>query len=209
MTVEIVLVRHGQTAFNRDQRVQGRSDHPLDETGRAQAVMLARRLAREPVRSVFSSPLRRATETAHAIAASHGVAVQVEQGLIEMDVGELDGVTYREMRDRFGDFLKAWNRDAGSVRMPGGETVQEVQARAWPVFQRAASASQEGAVVVVSHSFALQGLVCKAMDVPLTHFERVRHDCAAVTIFAVRDGEYILRCLNDRCHLRHETEDWP
>lgn len=208
MPVDLVLVRHGQTVLNRQQRVQGRSDSPLDETGRAQANLLASSLARIPVRAVFSSPLRRATETANAIAARHGIDVQMEEGLIEMDVGELDGVTYREMRVRFGDFLKAWNRDAGSVRMPGGETVQEVQARAWPILQKAASACHDGAIVLVSHSFALQGLVCRAMDVPLTHFERVRHDIAAVTIFAVRDGEFILRCLNDRCHLHHDTEDW-
>lgn len=209
MPVDLLLVRHGQTDLNRDQRVQGRSDHSLDETGRGQAALLARRLSRAPVRAVFSSPLRRAMETAQAIAGRHGLEVRCEAGLTEMDVGELDGITYRELRDRFGDFVRDWERDPGSVRMPGGETAQEVLARAWPVLQHAAGAAQEGAVVVVSHSFTLQALVCQAMDIPLAHLERVRHDVAAVTTLAVRDGDFVLRCLNDRCHLDHETEDWP
>ena len=199
--MDIILVRHGQTRFNREERVQGRSDAPLDSQGVVQATLLARRLKAAPVRAVYSSPLRRAVETAAAIAREHDLSVEIEDGLIEMDVGELDGVTFQELRARHDDLLKAWRRDAGAVRMPRGETALEVQARAWPVVQRAAAAHPQGAAVVVSHAFALQALICKALGLPLAHLERVRHDVAALSILRFQDGNIALAALNDRCHL--------
>ena len=207
--MEIFLVRHGQTQANREQRVQGRSDPPLDETGRLQAQRLADRLRSVPVRAVYSSPLRRALQTADAIAAPHALPVTVEPGLIEMDVGALDGLSYAEMREQYGQFLKMWRHDAGAVRMPGGENLREVRERSWPILQQLSERYRDGAAIIVSHAFTLQGLLCKAMDIPLTHFERVRHDVAAITLLAITEsGAIVLKSLNDRCHLLAETEDW-
>ena len=209
MGTDIILVRHGQTELNRGQRVQGRSDYPLDEKGLGQARRIAERIKSEPVQVVYSSPLLRALETAGPIADAHGLRVQVEPGLAEMDVGELDGLSFTEMRDGYADFLRQWREDAGSVRMPGGESVQEVQERAWPVVERSAADHPGGVVVVVSHAFAIQALVCRAMGVPLTHFERVRHDVGAMSILRIAGSGPLLKSLNDRCHLRNGMADWP
>lgn len=203
--MELILVRHGQTALNREERVQGQSDAPLDEVGRRQAACVAARLGKLPLRAVFSSPLRRALETATAIAKPHGLAVRVEPGLIEMDVGDLDGITYQEMHARYPDLLQAWKKDAGAVRLPGGETVAEILARSWPVLRKALAGEGRGPAVLVSHAFILQSLVCKAMDIPLTRFDGVCHDLAAMTVLQFRNGRAAIMSLNDRCHLPSEA----
>ena len=126
-----ILVRHGETSWNREERFRGQSDVPLNETGRAQASMTAGRIAAEwrPA-AVYCSPLLRARQTAQAIGEPFGLTIQPHIGLNDINFGLLQGLTVTEARERWPDFVNAWYRTPHLAQPPDGETLAEVSTRA-------------------------------------------------------------------------------
>ena len=213
--MRLILARHGQTAANREQLGLGLQDVPLTEKGLHQAEALAEALAEAKIDAIYSSPLRRALDTARAIASRHGLDVVTDEGLTEMDVGELDGLTFEEMRSRYPDFLSRWlGAEAGTLRMPGGsESLQEVQDRAREAVSRIAEHHERGTVVAVTHNFTIHALLCDALNMSICDFRRLRHDLAAISTLDVRDGRTVVVGVNDTCHLETcglaERQEWP
>ena len=122
MATTIVLVRHGETDWNRESRFQGHADTPLNEAGRAQSRDLAERLVAEQVTALYTSPLRRAAETAAIVGERLGLPVRTSEPMREIDVGSWEGLTVDEVRARFPDEEKpAW-----SSGWDGGETHDEL-----------------------------------------------------------------------------------
>src|SRR5262249_56556816 len=122
---------HAETQHNSSGLVQGRADNPLSELGRRQAAALGEALSSRRLSAVYSSPLRRALETARAVAEPHGLAVEVVHELVEMDIGEMEGLSRVELREQHAEFLKLWvSEHAGEAVMPGGESLRQVQDRA-------------------------------------------------------------------------------
>lgn len=200
--MRLMLIRHGETNSNADGLVQGRLDVPLNELGQRQAMALARALAKEPLDHVVSSPLRRARDTAAAIAAVHGLTPVVDDALAEMDLGELEGLSGAEMRARYPDFLRAWAGPNGAtLPMPGGESLTQVQERAWAAVERLREQWPEGVVAAVTHNFVLAALVCRAIGLPLADFRRFRHSIAGRTVIDLRPDRILVLSLNDLCHL--------
>lgn len=201
--MKLILVRHGETDSNKIGLALGREDVPLNATGQRQAQLLAHSLRDEPIAAVYTSPLRRALTTAQVIAESQGLTAQVEEGLMEMDVGEMEGMTFAEVRQRYGDFLRRWvGPEAGSVIMPGAsENLDQVQARAWAVVERLTAQHRDETVVAVSHNFVILCILCRALGVALADFRSLRHNVAAKSILDLRPNRAVLLCLNDTCHL--------
>lgn len=199
--MRLILVRHGETEHNRGKLTLGRADIPLNERGRAQAQAVAASFTRPPA-AIYASPLSRAFDTASAIGAATGVAVVVEPDLVEMDVGEMEHLTRVELRARYPDFLRTWlSGDAADGRMPGGETLREVQDRAWRALERMRDAHVDGEVVAVTHNFVILTAVCRALNLPLSEFRRIRHGLASRTVIDIRDSGATLIQLNDHAHL--------
>lgn len=200
--MRLILVRHGQTRHNADGRVQGRADIPLSDVGQRQAAALAAVLAAEPIAAVVSSPLRRARDTAAAIAAAHGLAVLVEPELVEMDVGVMEGLSGAQMRSQYPDVLKRWLEPGGTaVPLPGGESLAAVQERAWQAVSRLRERFPDGTVVAVTHNFVIAGIVCRALGLPLDAFRRFRIDLASRTTVEIGPERCLVLHLNDICHL--------
>lgn len=200
--MRLFLVRHGETEYNRLGRALGRYDIPLNEKGREQARRLAGALAREPFAAIYSSPLQRCLDTAMAIAAVHGLPVQTLPELIEMDIGEAEGLTYAQVRERFPGLLQRWlSPEAASMALPGGEGLAAVQERAWRAIESIAAAHRGETVAVVTHNFVILSLLARALGMPLGSFRRLRHGVAAVSVLEL-DGEAVtLVRFNDTCHL--------
>lgn len=201
--MRLFLVRHGETDANRDGLALGQLDVPLNDTGLRQAEAVGRALAREPVVAIYSSPLGRAMQTAEAIAGHHTAAVTAEPGLIEMDVGEIDGLPFSQVRERYAEYLKVWMSEEGPQHaMPGGERLVDVAARGWDTLSRLAARHQGETIVAVTHNFVLLSLLARVMGIDLHNFRRIRHSVAAISLLDVRpDRARILR-LNDTCHLQ-------
>jgi len=212
--MRIVLVRHGETDWNRQRRIQGISDLELNETGRRQAEALAQALKNEKVEAIYTSPLKRARDTAYLITRFHQVEVVALYGLRELDAGEVDGLTYEEMRIQYGDFLDRWIEDCTAVRPPGGCTLHELQDQAWSSIQEIIERQQEkmaegaeneeGVVVVVAHFFPILSIICKALGLDLSECRRMRLDLASMCTLDFNPSRTVLVSLNDTCHLQRE-----
>jgi broad specificity phosphatase PhoE len=149
----VILVRHGQTEWNRIERFRGRADVPLNDTGLAQAEAAARRLSRGPrPAAVYSSPLSRAMVTAEKIAGAHGLEVRPHDGLIDIDYGRWRGLTPREVGERWPRELDAWYRRPQAARIPSGESLTVVRERAMGAVHDLVRAHGQSTVVLVAHT---------------------------------------------------------
>ena len=199
--MRLILVRHGETDHNRGNITLGRFDAPLNERGRAQARAVATSFVRPPD-AIYTSPLARAFDTAAAIGGATGVATDADNGLIEMDVGEMEHLTGAELRERYPEFLRAWLSDeCADARMPGGETLREVQNRAWVAIERICIAHPDGTVVAVTHNFVILTLICRALGLPIAQFRRMRPALGSKSVIDVRDDAGSLVRFNDVSHL--------
>ncbi len=205
--MRLILVRHGETESNRAGLVLGQADIELTEHGRWQAEQVARSLESEAIDVIYSSPLKRALATAEPIARSHGLEVQVEEGLIEMDIGEMEGLTFREVRERYPEFLQIWLGGRVAYEpMPGGERLLDVQERAWGAVERFRERHDREAVVAVAHNFVILAILCRSLGLDLADFRRLRHNVAAKSILETRDDRFMLVSLNDTCHLERKQQ---
>ncbi len=195
------LVRHGETEYNSGGLGLGRADIPLSALGLLQAQALGERFAGGRVDRVISSPLGRATATATAAAAAHGLPVEQLPALIEMDVGETEGLAFVEMSQRFPDFMRAWAAaDSETVRMPGGESIADVAARAHPLLTELRESAPESVVVAVSHNFVIKVALCQLLGAGLGAFRAVQVDLGSVSTVIIRGPRLNVVALNDTCH---------
>ena len=200
--LRIVLVRHGETDWNKNKKFQGQRNIGLNEKGRAQAEALASALKEEPLKVIYSSPIARAVETAEIINRYHNVSLEQRDGLKEMNVGDFEGLQLKDLAGDYSQFFREWLEDAASVRMPNGETLQEVQERAWSVLEEVVDDYSEGSVLLCAHNFVNQMVLCKILGVKIAHFRRIRQTLAAMNIIERIQGVYSLTCTNDTCHLK-------
>ena len=197
--VKLILVRHGQTLWNREKRVQGVSDIALSNRGSAQASSLARSLRGEKINTIISSPLKRAVQTAEAINRFHHLPIEPEKDLMELNMGDFEGMALQEMMKNHGDFLKRWAEDPASVVMPGGESLSELQKRAWGVVERIAVKS--GTTLLAAHNFTLMTILCKIKEMDLSHIRQVHVDVASKTLVEFKNGRGNVVFFNDIDHL--------
>ncbi len=202
--MELILVRHGETAWNREGRVQGVSDIDLSDVGVHHAHQLALSLKDHPIHAIYASPLIRARKTAEIINQYHDAPIRLEPGLMEMDQGDFEGLTYAELMACEKDFLQSWIADPASVRMPHGESLDELQARAWPVIDGILRRSADA--LVVAHSFTIASILCKIKRISLSDFRSVHVDPASRTLVRFSNGSGEIVVLNDRSHLNDGEE---
>jgi probable phosphoglycerate mutase len=197
-----VLLRHGETPLSAERRFAGRGDIPLTETGKLQAKAAAQRLAaRGGVQLIVTSPLRRARLTAEAVAAATGAPVQVDEGWIEADFGEWEGLSYAEAMERWPDEVTAWMNDT-SVAPPGGESFATAGRRVLAALDRLLDRSEPGRVVVVSHVTPMKTVLRHALLAPPAALRRMHLDVACLCeVDWYADGPVVVRSLNDTGHL--------
>ena len=186
MSATIVLVRHGETDWNRERRFQGHADQPLNEAGRRQAGELADLLAGDRLAAVYTSPLRRASETAAIVAERLGLESHAVEALREIDVGDWQGLTIEEIRTRFPERADvAWRSG-----WENGETHDELGARVIPALRDLAGRHAGESVLGVTHAGPIRAALAAATGVSLEE-SRARigplENCS-VYRFAVRDG---------------------
>ena len=199
--IRLILARHGETAWNVQHRYQGRTDVELNDAGRRQAAALARRLAQEEIHAIYASDLRRARQTAQAIAGRHGLPVRSAPRLREMSFGAWEGLTYAEIEERDAQTLAAWRADPASVSPPGGETAAQVADRVQAFLDDLARVRQDRTVLLVAHGGTLRMLLCLALGLDFSHFWQLRLDGASLSELCIYESTAVLNYLNDTHHL--------
>jgi probable phosphoglycerate mutase len=193
----IHLLRHGEVELAGTRRFIGHLDVPLSEVGERQSVAQAARLAGVALAAVFTSDLARARRTGEIVGAPHGLAPTVVPALREMAMGRWDGLTAEEIRAREPALFADWMARIGECPFPEGESVPDLQARAWPAFEAIAGAYAGRSVAVVAHGGTNRALLCAALGLPLRLILALGQDYGALTV---------LQRLEDRWHLRRLNE---
>lgn len=166
MSKRLVLWRHGRTNWNVEGRVQGQTDTDLDDVGREQARAAAARLASLAPQRIISSDLRRAHDTAQALAAVVQADVELDPRLREMDFGAREGLTWREAWTQLPEGMRAWI-DGDETKIPGSETHLEAGDRAAPVLREVGEALPDGGLaVIVAHGAILRTGICRFLGFP-------------------------------------------
>lgn len=206
MTTTLIIVRHGQTAWNKDERFRGRTDLPLNETGLAQAGAVGRRVAADyrPA-AILSSPLQRAVQTAEAVARLLGLTVLPEPGLLDLDYGDFAGLSPAEAEAQFEAIHHTWLSAPHIVAFPHGESLDDVRNRTGELLDRISRTYAGQQVVLVSHVVVCRVLFCSLLGIHNGHFNRFRIDPASLNVFEENQGHFTLIKANDTCHLSSIT----
>lgn len=201
--IKIMLVRHGETEWNRLHRFQGRSDIPLNQKGNSQAYALALALKNEAITAIYSSPLERAMEMASHIRQYHPATPLInESGFLEMDLGDFEGMEGKQWKVEHQDFRKAWEDKPGTLAMPGGESLQDVQHRAVDALKGISGIYAPGSTLVIcSHNFVIVSLLCFAAGISLDRFREMRQETAALNVMYMNGADFQVETVNDCQHL--------
>jgi alpha-ribazole phosphatase len=197
--MNLLLIRHGQTNWNLEQRFQGQSDIPLNETGRKQAHALADRLSAKQFDAVYSSDLQRATETANIITQMSGCKPDLR--LREVHFGDWEGLTYDEIKAKHPDTLADWEADIFKNAPPHGETLEGLSVRVQSMLDELREKHEDQNILIVAHGGVLQTLICLALKLPPTMYWQFHLSTASLSEVAFYPAGAILNSLNDTGHL--------
>ncbi|MFH9679875.1 bifunctional RNase H/acid phosphatase [Streptomyces globisporus] len=202
----LVLLRHGETALTPEKRFSGSggTDPELSAVGRGQAERAAEHFAAlGTVQEIVSSPLRRCRETAVAVAARLGLDVRIDESLRETDFGAWEGLTFGEVRERYGDDLTAWLASPDTAPTGGGESFAEVAERIAAARDRLVARYAGRTVLLVTHVTPIKTFVRLALGAPPEALFRMELSAASIsTVAYYGDGNASVRLLNDTSHLR-------
>jgi len=201
--VRVILVRHGETAWNQREVFRGRADVALNQRGREQAGALATALRDHKLDAVCSSPLRRAVETAEAIAEPHDISVETEESFVDFDYGCWQGLQHDEVQQRYPRLYHDWVERPHTVRMEGGESLRMVRRRAMNALRKVTERHPDETVVIVAHRVVNKVLLCAVLGLDNSHFWRIRQDTCALNVLEWSPDQWVVRLLNDTCHLKH------
>lgn len=198
---EIILIRHGETEWNVAEVFRGRIDIELNQTGIKQAELLAEYLSDLKLDAIYSSPLKRALTTAELVAGSHKLDVEIAPGLIDFDYGKWQGLPHQEVKDKYKELYAEWISHPDKVKIPAGESLDDVRKRAIGVVDDVI-AKYEGTVVLVSHRVVNKVLICALLGLDNSHFWNIRQDTCGITTFIYENERFILTKHNDTSFLK-------
>jgi broad specificity phosphatase PhoE len=199
----VILIRHGQTAWNKVERIRGQVDIPLNEVGLAQAEATAMRVIErwKPV-AVYCSPLQRAVQTAQPIVRHLGQQATPVAGLVDMSFGEWQGLSPQEIQQRWPDAARAWLEAPHTVSFPGGESLEQVKQRSMAALLKLVQAHTGKEIAVVAHTVVNRVILCAALGLDNSNYWRIGQDTCAINVLEWREGVWLIDSLNDTCHLR-------
>jgi probable phosphoglycerate mutase len=197
----VLAIRHGETAWNLDTRIQGHTDIPLNATGVRQAAMLAAALAGEGLDAIYSSDLRRARDTADALARAVGLALTTDAGLRERGFGEFEGSTFEEIEQRWPEQSARWRRREPNFGPDGGETLETFYARCVGTATRLAASHPGQTIALVAHGGVLDCLYRAATRLALQAPRTWQIGNASVNRLLFSPEGFSLVGWNDSSHL--------
>jgi broad specificity phosphatase PhoE len=207
MSTTILLIRHGETAWNRRRVFRGTYDVPLNDNGREQAGLVGKALQEFRIGAAYTSPLARARETAEIALSGQDISPSVAAGLTDFDYGDWTGLTEVEVSGKWPQEHSAWVSRPETLRVPGGSTLREVYDASYAAMERAALKHPSQTVVLFAHRVVNKLLALGALGLGLDRFGFIRQDNCCLNEFVRREDGYVICRLNDTSHLRHAGID--
>jgi len=205
--LKILVIRHGETSWNKDKIFRGRVDISLSEIGRQQADLLSRKLSGQPIQSIYASPLKRAVETALTIQEGQSGSTPIiqEDQLIDIDYGSWEKKSHIQVQQEFPDLYQQWLDAPHTVQIPEGENLSSIRRRIETLLDRLVTQHGQGegvaTIALVSHRVTIKILLCAVLGLDNSHFWQIKQDTAAFSVLDYQAGRFILAGLNDICHL--------
>ena len=199
--MKIILARHGETEWNIEEVFRGRVDVELNEIGIKQAELLAEYLSDCKIEAVYSSPLKRALKTAETIASYHKLRVEIAPGLIDLDFGKWQGLCLKEVKKKYKELYAEWVNHPERVKIPDGESLNDVRERAIAVIDSVIAKYRETAVLV-SHRVVNKVLICALLGPDNSHFWNIKQDTCGISTFIYENERFILAEHNNTSYLK-------
>ncbi|TMB77978.1 MAG: histidine phosphatase family protein [Chloroflexi bacterium] len=197
----LVLIRHGQSTWNRDHRIQGQLDPPLSDEGRRQAELLGGRLAERRFVGFYASDLKRALETAQVIGRVIGIEPEPAHALREIFLGEWEGLRTEEIAARFPEAWAAWVEEPDWDVVPGGEGAALFDARVGAALDEIVKRHQHGDILLVTHGGVIQIALHRVVGRPSGGLWPFRIQNASISLIEQRNGRMVIGGVNDVAHL--------
>jgi len=200
--MRLICMRHGQTPWNLEHRIQGHTDIPLDERGHAQAEAVAERLKVLDIEAVYASPLQRAYDTgAHIAAANHCPLIR-EEALIERYFGTWEGRRMEDVAREEPEAWKTWIEAPELCPIPQSESMQSVMERTVRLSERLMEKHGDDTIVLVTHANPLRMLLTHYTGLPIRCMYKVRTDNCSYTEFSMHKGQMVLATFNETIFLQ-------
>jgi len=201
--MKLLLVRHGDTDFNRQRRFMGYTAIPLSPPGVKQVQQLCDNLTASPIQAVFTSDLRRTRQTAEILTAGRNLEITLCPELREVNYGLCEGLSFGEISEKYPEVAARCIDFSLALDFPGGENFRGFIRRARGFTKRLKPLPPEATVLIVSHNGPLKVLICHYLGLPLRHWQRLHLDTASLSIIYVNAGGAVLTRLNDVSHLNN------
>jgi len=198
---ELILIRHGQTSWNKEVIFRGRADIELSSYGIKQAEVLAKRLKNRKIDKIYSSPLLRAYQTALIISKEHKLEVIKDFAFIDFCFGEWEGKKLDEVEKIYKDEIFLWKNHPEKFLAPKGESLEDVRERVMPRIKEIVKVNEN--ILVVSHRVVLKVIILSLLNLPLKYFWNIKIDTCGMSIFEYENGRFILSLHNDTSHLEN------
>ncbi len=196
---DIYLIRHGETKWNAGGIFRGRADIPLNDKGKKQAKAVGKALSGLEFAAVYASPLSRAIETASEVSAPHGIEPEIDDGLIDINYGEWEGVSNNEVREKYPDLHKQWLNAPQTVTFPGGESIVDVAERALKATIKLARRQEDETIALVSHRVPNKMILIAVMGINVSRFWDIEQDTACINVlrYVRKNDRFIVAKVND------------
>ncbi len=207
---KFLLIRHGESVWNGERRIQGSQDPDLSPRGRHQADLLVARLrthVSKRVAAVYTSPLRRAAETAERIGGALNLPTVSEPDFREMCLGRWEGMTVSQIQAAFPGTYERWLQDPLAFPAPGGERLEAFARRVVGAFERMQAAQPGADLIVVSHGGVIKALLCHVLGLDMRALFRIKQDNTAMNHVEVDADVRRVLLMNDTCHLSEAGTD--
>ena len=202
MPLRLILIRHGETDWNKEEVFRGLSDIRLNETGIAQAEATAVALKPDVLEAIYSSPLKRALVTARRIALPHDIEVRLNDDFRDINFGAWQGLTEAQVKEKWPKDYERWMRSPGRMRFVGGESAKKCWKRVISALRELLWLHGTGTIVIVSHRIPIKMMTAYLLGKSRHRINEIKHDPCAISIFEINDRQDFKPVkLNDTSHL--------
>ena len=201
VTMNLYIIRHGQTKWNKEEVFRGTKDIPLNDVGMQEATALGEYLKDTHFDAIYTSPLSRATQTAEALGRAVSLDPVEEPNLIDLNFGTWQGVSHEEVKKKYSDLYRTWINTPEKAHFPEGESLQEVLNRVDTLMETLLGKHIGQTIALVSHRVVCKVLICRLLGLGLGHFWQIQQSTACLNRFRYHKGSWICERLNSQCHL--------
>ncbi|HEY8361392.1 MAG TPA: histidine phosphatase family protein [Tissierellaceae bacterium] len=199
---KIYLIRHGQSEWNLLYKIQGQKDAPLTDLGKEQARKLGERLVGEKIDIIYSSDLSRALETARIISSIVNKPVVATNEFREINFGPWEGLTLKEIRNKFKEEYSIWMSSPEKFRLEGAETLEALKRRVMSYVNKIIKENKDKNIAIVSHNATLKVIILSLLNIGLSYYKNFSLNNVSLSIIECRDYNNVLTLFNDTSHLK-------